>query len=166
LNTTFHICFAFLPQENASCYSWALLKGFYNDIDEPRAISIDRDLALINAIDNVFLSTKYIICTWNINGNIAKNLKVKFENGEAWKKFLEEWNAVMYANQAAEFEDNWRKIHLKTRCYQLFGKHMDIHERKFRLSLDKSVSSFGWAHFFKGGKFSCRSEILLDHLNR
>jgi hypothetical protein len=61
----------------------------------------------------VFPSTKYIICTWHINGNIAKNLKVKFENGEAWKKFLEEWNAVMYANQAAEFEDNWRKIREK-----------------------------------------------------
>jgi hypothetical protein len=115
LNTTFHICFAFLPQENVSCYSWALslLKGFYNDIDEPRAISIDKDLALINAIENVFPCTKYIICRWHINGNIAKNLKVKFENGEAWKEFLEEWNAAMYANQEVEFENNWRKIREK-----------------------------------------------------
>jgi hypothetical protein len=108
-NTTFYICFAFIPQENETWYNWALdrLKGLYHDIELPKSISIDRDLALINSIRNKFPSSKFILCVWHINGNAAKNLKGKIESfGVSWQEFMQDWNGVIYSQEENEFITN------------------------------------------------------------
>jgi hypothetical protein len=121
INSTFYICFAFLPQEIEQWYSWALtrLKALYEDTEVPKAISIDRDLALFNAINDVFPLSKIILCTWHINGNIAKNLKGKVEAFVSWKEFLEDWNKVMYASEEDEFLESWAAMIFK---YGIFSE--------------------------------------------
>jgi hypothetical protein len=114
-NTTFFVCFVFLPEETEPWYTWALtrLKELYLDIEVPKVIGIDRDLALKNALECLFPTSAIILCTWHINMNIAKNLKKHFETNEEWAIFMADWNLVMYANDERKFELNWTAIKTK-----------------------------------------------------
>jgi hypothetical protein len=114
-NTTFFVCFVFLPEETEPWYQWALtrVREMYVGIEAPRVIGIDRDLALKNALEFIFPTSNVILCTWHINMNIAKNLKKLFETNEEWTVFMMDWNLVMYANSERDFEMNWTAMKTK-----------------------------------------------------
>jgi hypothetical protein len=114
-NTTFFVCFVFLPEETEPWYTWALtrIKELYIDIEVPKVIGIDRDLALENVLECLFPTSAIILCTWHININIAKNLKKHFGTNEEWATFMADWNLVMYANVERKFELNWTAIKTK-----------------------------------------------------
>lgn len=54
-NKTFTISFSFLSGEQEPDYIWALehLKRLYDGVDTPKVFAVDRDLALIHAIQTV-----------------------------------------------------------------------------------------------------------------
>jgi len=112
LNSTFYVCFIYIPKEDETWFYWALssLKEFYGDVEPPKSISMDRDLALINAAKAVFPTSNIIICTWHINGNVAKNLKGKVENFVQREEFMQDWNSVMFAVTESIFEEKWNLL--------------------------------------------------------
>jgi hypothetical protein len=112
LNSTFYVCFIYIPKEDETWFFWALssLKEFYGDVEPPKSISMDRDLALINAAKAVFPTSNIIICTWHITGNVAKNLKGKVENFVQWGEFMQDWNSVMFAVTESIFEEKWNLL--------------------------------------------------------
>ena len=65
LGTTFHFAFAFLMEENAEDYAWALanVAHLYEEFGqpEPNVIVIDRDLGLLNALEMQFLNSQCIL---------------------------------------------------------------------------------------------------------
>ena len=44
-------------------------------IPEPDTWVTDRELALINTLDDLFLNTAHILCTWHVNMNILANCR-------------------------------------------------------------------------------------------
>ncbi|KAI0994138.1 hypothetical protein K3495_g14044 [Podosphaera aphanis] len=65
-NTTFEVSYAFLSRETEADYIWALgtLRKILqqNNIPEPGVIATDRELALMNAIEQEFPLAKNILC--------------------------------------------------------------------------------------------------------
>lgn len=70
MNTTIHLAQAFLRGEEQGDYEWALLqlKSLLHarDIEHPQVIFVDRDLALLNALERVFPRTPVLLCLWYI----------------------------------------------------------------------------------------------------
>lgn len=59
---SFNAGFVFMNEETEANYSWALQKFSNCSRVNPEAISTDRELALMNAIKNVFPNTANILC--------------------------------------------------------------------------------------------------------
>lgn len=70
---SFNAGFALLPDEQESSYIWALRQ--FSFVVSPSAIATDRELALMNAIMNVFPECVNLICIWHINKNVLANCK-------------------------------------------------------------------------------------------
>ncbi|KAH1066536.1 hypothetical protein J1N35_031523 [Gossypium stocksii] len=75
-NKTFSIAFAFIINENKENYNWALtcLKLTLEECMYPHVIVTDRELALMNACQQVFPDANRLLCRWHITENIKKHL--------------------------------------------------------------------------------------------
>jgi len=106
-NTTFYVEFAFLQKETEECYAWALenVKSLYSGISYSPVIAIDRYLALVNVVRDVFPTSPILLCTWHFNKNIAKNCNSMFETGERYDCFFKQWELVLYAGTLVAFEE-------------------------------------------------------------
>jgi hypothetical protein len=71
-NKTFYVFFCFMADETEESYRWALtqLHGLFSPDRVPRVMVIDRDLALLNAIGEVFPWYHRQLCTCHIEKNI------------------------------------------------------------------------------------------------
>ena len=109
-NKTFFSCFVFLSEETTENYVWAL-KQIKHEIFAgtpcPQVIATDRELALMNAIDQVFSTSKNILCRWHINKNIAAKCKKYFEAGEVFESFLLNWNLIVNCTLVDDFYNSW-----------------------------------------------------------
>ncbi|XP_052732394.1 uncharacterized protein LOC128196201 [Vigna angularis] len=75
---TFSATFTFLSTERQSNFTWALekLKGLFLTFEGgPKVIVTDRDLALMNAIANVFSESYQMLCRFHILKNVKLNAK-------------------------------------------------------------------------------------------
>ena len=63
-NQTFCVAFVYMHKETESNYTWAIecLKSTIDSCMFPRVIVTDRDLACMNACNNVFLEAKGLLC--------------------------------------------------------------------------------------------------------
>ncbi|KAL3525200.1 hypothetical protein ACH5RR_013572 [Cinchona calisaya] len=80
-STSFYSCFVALNKEDKNDYIWAL-EGFRKILgvrNDPSIIVSDRDLALMNAIEVVFPSTRNLLCIWHIQKNILSKCKKYFD---------------------------------------------------------------------------------------
>ena len=70
----FPIAFVFLKNEKEDSYTWALkhLKLLIDSNDFPKAIVNDRELALINALKNIFPNSYHILCRCHIGKDVEK----------------------------------------------------------------------------------------------
>ncbi|XP_028067424.1 uncharacterized protein LOC114270176 [Camellia sinensis] len=68
---TFSVAIAYLQTERVDNYAWALqtLRDLMDDSVLPEVIVTDRELALMNAIDNTFPNARHLLCRWHINNN-------------------------------------------------------------------------------------------------
>jgi hypothetical protein len=74
-NNSFSFGFAFLAGETEADYCWVVngLKATLKERGEPWLFVTDRDLALMNAIAEIFPLASNIICTWHIEKNVTTN---------------------------------------------------------------------------------------------
>ena len=88
-NQSFSIAHAFLSSEKIDNYIWLLerIRSMLDKCMEPRVIVTDRDLALMNACDEVFPKAYKYLCRFHISQNINRNSKKEFTDKE-WKEFV------------------------------------------------------------------------------
>ncbi|XP_028068684.1 uncharacterized protein LOC114271253 [Camellia sinensis] len=64
-----------------------ILRDLIDNSVLPKVIVTDRELALMNAIDNTFPNARHLLCRWHINKNVLMKCKKMFETKEKWDKF-------------------------------------------------------------------------------
>ncbi|XP_022642740.1 PKS-NRPS hybrid synthetase CHGG_01239-like [Vigna radiata var. radiata] len=83
---TFTTAFALLSSERQNNFTWALemfRRLLLTTEGGPRVVVTDRDIALINAITNVFPKTYRMLCTFHIMKNVKAKCKMLVDNAEA-----------------------------------------------------------------------------------
>jgi MULE transposase domain len=127
---TFNVGFVFMSNELECNYCWALRE--FKKITEPKIISTDRELALMNAIGIVFPNTVNLLCIWHINKNILANCKKRFTD-EKWEEFMKQWNMCCSSDTELKFQHNWglllEKADAATICY--IEENWMVHKTKF-----------------------------------
>jgi len=91
---TFSASFVLLSTKRENNFIWALqrLKGLFLREDVyPQVIVSDRDLALMNAINVVFLETSHILCRFHINKNVKAKCKMFVDSRKAWDIIMNAW---------------------------------------------------------------------------
>ncbi|XP_052172209.1 protein FAR1-RELATED SEQUENCE 5-like [Diospyros lotus] len=103
---TFPVAFVFMNHEYEDNYTWAMerLKNVMGSNTFPGVIVTDRELALMNAIHKVFLSTTTLLCRWHISKNVLAKCKKIFDRNETWEKFMLQWNLLVFASTEIEYQ--------------------------------------------------------------
>ncbi|KAK5804150.1 hypothetical protein PVK06_031799 [Gossypium arboreum] len=80
INKTFSIAFTFIINEKEENYNWALtcLKLTLEECMYPHVIVTNRELALMNACQQVFPDATRLLCRWHITKNIKKHCVLKY----------------------------------------------------------------------------------------
>ena len=109
LNTSFYIGFAFFSSETSANYILVLecLAQLYQTLEilSPTLVVTDMEIALINAIQRVFLTVNHVLCLWHMEKNVLANCKPFFNTKEEWQKFYEDWHKVLFATTEAIFKE-------------------------------------------------------------
>jgi histone-lysine N-methyltransferase SETD2 len=118
-NLTFSVALAYLEGELEDNYIWALsrLKTVLEDGWVPNIIITDRELALMNAIERVFPTSKHMLCRWHINRNVLKKSKSSFDTKEKWDKFMVEWNMLVHSSTEDEYNARLSILETDSTCY-------------------------------------------------
>ncbi|XP_047171972.1 uncharacterized protein LOC124840032 [Vigna umbellata] len=92
IGLTFIAVFAFFSSERQNNFTWALerFKGLLlTSKGGPRVVVTDRDLTLMNVIDNVFPETYQMLYTFHIMKNVKAKCNMLVDNVEAWDVLME-----------------------------------------------------------------------------
>ncbi|GJR30188.1 PKS-NRPS hybrid synthetase [Tanacetum coccineum] len=156
-NTSFYSGFAFLQKEDKDSYAWALttFKKFLGDENQPYVIITDRELALINAIKDVFPSATSLLCVWHINKNVFSNCKTHFVIAEEFDIFMEDWNNLVYSTSEAAYVKSLAEFEL------LYNDKKDVIKYirdTWSPWKEKFVSAWTEIHLHLGNRASSRAE--------
>ena len=121
-NQTFCIAFVYLHKETESDYTWALecLKSTMDRCMFPHVIVTDRELACMNACNNVFPNAKGLLCRWHINTSIKRKYKTLLLHHcwalfyKAWKRLIKSETEEAYIANLSQVENilvNYKGIH-------------------------------------------------------
>ena len=86
-NIILQIAFAFLSSKKEEDYTWAIETSFLElckeyDIPTLKYIIIDKELALLNTLNNFFLILDYILCYQHVNINVVAKTKKHFKTNK------------------------------------------------------------------------------------
>jgi len=111
-NKTFCVAFAFLQNEREDNFTWVLdcLRRTLDGYMLPRVIVTDRELALMNACENVFLNTTRVLCRWHIMENIKKHCRPLFSSLTEWEKFIYWWRVLIQFSTIDEYKENQARL--------------------------------------------------------
>lgn len=109
---SFSVAFAYLQFERIDNYVWVLttLRSLLDDIAIPEVIVTDRELALMNAIDRVFSTSRHLLCRWHISRNVLAKCKKMFKSKEEWDKFISLWNFLVFSSTELEYNEHLAKL--------------------------------------------------------
>lgn len=106
-NTTFYACFGFMRKEEEEDYV-QVLTMFRNILGVDCHLFVivtDKELALMNAIQVVFPSSKNLLCVWHIEENILAKCKSHSEAESKWDSFLSCWSSIIDSTTELEFNE-------------------------------------------------------------
>ncbi|KAI1003118.1 hypothetical protein K3495_g5085 [Podosphaera aphanis] len=116
INTTFEVSYAFLIRETEADYIWALgtLRKILqqNNIPEPGVIATDRELVLMNAIEQEFPLAKNILCFWHIKMAFQSFLGKGLDD-DGIKDLTEDFMEVVHPTTVADFSEKWSSCSAK-----------------------------------------------------
>ena len=125
----FTVAFVFLKNEKEDSYTWALehLKLLIDSDDFPKAIVTDRELALVNALKNIFHSSYHILCRRHIGKDVEKYFTNLVKNKDIGTSFSQgRWHKVVEAQTQQEYEDQLGEMN---EAYShMFGLLKYVHE--------------------------------------
>ncbi|XP_056685769.1 uncharacterized protein [Spinacia oleracea] len=89
-------------------FEWALrcVRALFAPDHMPEVIVIDREYALIHAIDDVFPKSHHMLCIRHIAKNVEAREKPDTRSALFSSRFLRYWNKIVYAETEAEYEAN------------------------------------------------------------
>ncbi|XP_014522311.1 uncharacterized protein LOC106778829 [Vigna radiata var. radiata] len=125
---TFSTAFAFLSTERQSNFTWALekLKGlFITSEGSPKVIVTDRDLALMNAIANVFSESYQMLCRFHIHKNVLAKCKMLVRSKEAWDVLMCAWENVMDCADESLFVEYVNGLQYASSEWPLFFEYVN-----------------------------------------
>jgi len=71
----------------------------------PLVIVTDRDLALINAIEECFPMARHILCIWHINQCVMKNCSAVL--GSFFPDFCDSWQTLIHSSSTDSYQQKW-----------------------------------------------------------
>lgn len=114
----------FLSSETKASYAWALRQLCElmqeEQIPLPTCIITDRELALMNALDEnpLFGRVPQLLCLWHVNMNVLAKTKKHFPAGTKrnhllerhpdFKRFLQDWNSLIASPDINCFDNNFQ----------------------------------------------------------
>ncbi|XP_028061474.1 PKS-NRPS hybrid synthetase CHGG_01239-like [Camellia sinensis] len=109
---SFFVAFAYLQFERIDNYVWVLttLRSLLDGISIPEVIVTDRELALMNAIDRVFSTSRHLLCRWHISRNVLAKCKKMFKSKEEWDKFISLWNFLVLSSTELEYNEHLARL--------------------------------------------------------
>ncbi|XP_024196958.1 protein FAR1-RELATED SEQUENCE 5 isoform X2 [Rosa chinensis] len=118
-NTSFYSCFVFMQKEEQQDYQWALemFSKLLGDGNHPLAIIIDRELALMKAIQVVFPMTPNLLCIWHIEKNILAHCKGQFKEDADWVGFMSSWSTLVKSWDVSTFNEVWNRFQIEYKDY-------------------------------------------------
>ncbi|XP_052730443.1 uncharacterized protein LOC128195805 [Vigna angularis] len=125
---TFSAAFAFLFTERQSNFTWALekLKGlFLTSEGGPKVIVTDRDLALMNAIANVFPESYQMLCRFHILKNVKAKCKMLVHSTEVWEVLMDAWENVMDCADESLFAEYVNGFQYASSSWPLFFEYVN-----------------------------------------
>ncbi|XP_052727423.1 PKS-NRPS hybrid synthetase cheA-like [Vigna angularis] len=125
---TFTAAFALLSSERQSNFTWALerFKGLLLTSEGgPRVIITDIDLALINAINNVFPETYQMLCTFHIAKNVRAKCKMLVDKVESVDVLMEVWQNVMDCDDQSMFSAYVHRLEYASSAWPLFFDYVN-----------------------------------------
>nr|CCA22462.1 hypothetical protein CHGG_03237 [Albugo laibachii Nc14] len=143
LYSTFSVAFAFMKNEdnNSQIIAINFIRRLLQDNHLPKVFVIDRELALMDALQITFPSASILLCIWHIEKNVVAKCKPQFagKNNEEWKAFSDGWRTVAYSNTIEKFEENWKEfqtiwsVRYENAVEYLAKTWIDPHKEKFAL---------------------------------
>lgn len=107
-NMTPQLALSFVSGEKEADYKWVLecIKELIKkkDLPKPRCFVTDRELALMNALEDMFPDAYHVLCRWHVNKYVVAKTKKYFTILEDWLEFFEAWLAVIDATTEAEYK--------------------------------------------------------------
>ncbi|XP_074266754.1 protein FAR1-RELATED SEQUENCE 5-like [Silene latifolia] len=143
--------FAFISNEQDESFEW-LFKAFNESMGEdvrPVTIFTGQDLAMTNAIKEVYPTSRHRLCQWHVQQNAVSHYGSLKHNRSFQTVFNKGLNGCY---SEAEFEDTWRKM------ISYYGlQDSDWFDRLYTLR-EKWCTAFNKGYFLAGILSSQRSE--------
>ncbi|TYG64513.1 hypothetical protein ES288_D06G114100v1 [Gossypium darwinii] len=126
-NKTFSVAFAFIINEKVENYNWALtcLKLTLEECMYPCVIVTDRELALMNACQQVFPDATRLLCRWHITENIKKHCRQSIKSQHEWDSFRTMWTVLVESPTWILYTENYRKLQSMLSEYLSVLKYLD-----------------------------------------
>jgi hypothetical protein len=109
-NKTFYVSFCFMADEIEESYKWCLtqLRELFSPDRVPGVMVMDRELALLNAVNEVFPWCHRQLCTWHIEKNVLVHAAKSFDDDEESRdEFMRLWTGVMTSKSKDIFKRKW-----------------------------------------------------------
>lgn len=150
INKTFTIFYCFMRYETEELYTWAMweLRRYFDTltINSDRAVFVtDREIGLMNALSTVFPSSETLLCIWHINKNVLAKHRSSFDSEDAWKAFMELWQAVINSMSVVEYDQRLDQLsdRAPAAVFEYLSSTWLCHKEKFILAWIKNVKHFG-----------------------
>jgi hypothetical protein len=99
---TFTIGFCLLRNEDESNYLWAMQKFCRIWGDNPPAVFVtNQEMALTNAIDQIFPNSSRVLCYWHILKNVKTHCQRYCITEDDWEGFLQQFSALCHCKTEA-----------------------------------------------------------------
>ncbi|KAK9927751.1 hypothetical protein M0R45_024920 [Rubus argutus] len=102
----FSVGFVFLSLGRRENYVWALktLRGYMDGIAIPDVIVTDKDVALMNAVGDVFSTAKLFLNTWYIKDKVVDYCNEMYHSDANLVSFIRKWDVLVASATIDEFE--------------------------------------------------------------
>jgi hypothetical protein len=134
---TYSIAFAYLECECADNFVWALgclrrLIGTEGEV--PQVIVMYRDVALLNALNEVFSTCRHLLCQFHINKNMKAKCKIMVTKKDIWDTVLSGWQFLVDSPTIEDYESRLENFRIVckgfTGCFYCVQHLVDPSQRK------------------------------------
>lgn len=169
-NHNFVIAYALMKDETESSYTWAmeqfkLLIG--NDV-HPTCFVTDRELALVNAIRNIFPGIANLLCTWHINKDVEAMVYKLVNKNKRWATTFRNsrWKMIVEAPTLEKLEHEIGRTRFVLNNLPQGRAIMDYLEQTWLVHKEKFVRFWTNDVLHFGNTTTCRVESAHNQMKQ